>query len=181
MKISKWASIPVMILAANMAPAQDSSPGMERLAGKIAAGDNVRITYKSGETVQGKVEGIYGNRLRLKGRGVSLETDSIERLQKKRRDPWWNGFLIGAGSGAAGGLIATASTCHNDSECSAIAGIIFVPAGIGIGMAVGALIDSGITKYDTLYEDGTKSSTLRFQISPDISREQKGVNVSFAF
>lgn len=181
MKISKRATITVFFLAANVVLAQDSRIGFEGITDGVASGDSVRITYKGGKTVKGKIESIDGNLLRLKGKEVLLETDSIERLQKKRKDPWWNGFLIGAGSGAAGGLIATGTTCHNDSECSAIAGVIFVPAGIGIGMAVGSLIDRSITKYDTVFENSHNSAGLRLRISPEISHEQRGVNVSFAF
>ena len=78
------------------------------------------------------------------------QRESLPALQKvqnratgERRDPVWNGLLIGAGIGAAGGAVWGRQTCgSNDSECFAIAGPVGIISGAGIGAAVGAIADA---------------------------------------
>jgi hypothetical protein len=66
-----------------------------------------------------------------------------ERAPGGRRDSIWNGTLIGAGVGAAGGAVWGLTTCgSNDSECFAIAGPVGIIGGAGIGVAVGAIADA---------------------------------------
>jgi hypothetical protein len=63
--------------------------------------------------------------------------------QSQQRDSVWNGLLIGAGIGAAGGYIWARDICgSNDTECFFIAGPVGVLAGAGIGAAVGAVADA---------------------------------------
>ena len=60
-----------------------------------------------------------------------------------RRDSVWNGILIGAGVGAAGGAVWGLAICgSSDDECFAIAGPVGIISGAGIGAAVGAIADA---------------------------------------
>ena len=78
------------------------------------------------------------------------QRQSLPALQKvqnraagERRDSVWNGLLIGAGVGAAGGAVWGRQMCgSNDSECFAIAGPVGIIGGAGIGAAVGAIADA---------------------------------------
>ena len=66
-----------------------------------------------------------------------------------KRDRLWNGMLIGAGIGAAAGmLVAPRALCgSNDTECSVIVrAAIGLPAIAG-GIGIGALVD-GLTSRD---------------------------------
>ena len=66
-----------------------------------------------------------------------------ERPSGRPRDSVWNGLLIGAGVGAAGGALWGLKTCgSNDDECFAIAGPVGIISGAGIGAAVGAVADA---------------------------------------
>ena len=59
------------------------------------------------------------------------------------RDSVWDGTLIGAGFGAAGGAVWGWNTCgSNDNECFAIAGPVGIIGGAAIGAAVGAVADA---------------------------------------
>ena len=59
-----------------------------------------------------------------------------------RRDSVWDGLLIGAGIGAAGGYVWARHLCgSNDPECFAIAGLVGVLGGVGIGATIGAIVD----------------------------------------
>ena len=177
----KWMYYLILMLGTNFVLAEESVLSFDEMRNDVEAGDRVRITLKSGDVFQGKVKDISTDSLWIKGREDPLAINSIQLLQKRRHDPWWNGFLIGAGAGAAGGALIAASQCSNDSECAAIARVVYIPAGFGFGMAMGALIDSSISKYDTLFNNNQASDHRRFQISPFVSRDQKGVGISFVF
>ena len=62
---------------------------------------------------------------------------------KVPRDSIWNGLLIGAGAGAAGGYIWARHLCGtNDSECFTISATAGVLGGAAIGAAIGAILDA---------------------------------------
>ena len=179
MKVTGWLTILLFVLGGNMILAQESLLSFDELEKEISVGESVRIIDRSGNIIKGKVEDISSESLLLKGRKsnqldrgrFNLPVNSIRVLQKKRKDLWWNGFLIGGGAGIVAGLILGKTQCHDDPECFANAGVIFIPAGMAIGMATGALIDRAVTKYDTVYTGNKVSTEQRFQVSPVISRE----------
>ncbi len=176
-----WAIILCCFLGGNLALGQTSVRSSEELTGQISVGDQVRVTDDSGNTITGKVEQISSASLMLKGSSTALSAKSIQQIQKGLKDPWWNGFLIGGGIGTAIGLLVAKSQCQNDSECSAIASVIFIPAGAAMGMATGAIIDRSMIKYDTVFTSRSLSSQSRFQIAPIISQNQKGLSLSIVF
>jgi hypothetical protein len=59
-----------------------------------------------------------------------------------RSDSVWEGTLIGAAIGGAGGFVWARQICGaDDSECVAIAGPVGILGGAGIGALVGAIAD----------------------------------------
>ena len=81
---------------------------------------------------------------------VTLAWPTQAHAQSKRGDKLWNGMLIGAGVGAAVGmLVAPPAFCgNNDSECATIVRVaIGLPAMAG-GVGIGALVD-GLNKRET--------------------------------
>ena len=74
---------------------------------------------------------------------ATTATASTTARQNGRRDSVWNGTLIGAGIGVAGGYLWARSQCgSNDAECSAIANPIGIFCGAAIGAAIGAIADA---------------------------------------
>jgi hypothetical protein len=60
-----------------------------------------------------------------------------------KRDSVWNGVLLGAAAGGAGGYLWASGQCDsNDSECFAIATPIGVLGGAAIGAVVGGIVDA---------------------------------------
>jgi uncharacterized protein YcfJ len=170
------------ILWANSGLGQEPVHTLDDLKKVISVGNSVRVIDKSGNEINGKVENISSDSLILNGRRISLPANSIRELQKRRNDPWWNGFLIGGGIGAAAGLLVAQAQCGgNDSECAAIAKVAFIPAGMAIGMATGALIDRSIARYDTVYRSNSATTQPGFQVFPIISQKQKGLRLRIAF
>ena len=178
---SAWTIILMCFWAGGLVFGQVPSRSFDEVKKELSLGDTVRVTDDSGNIINGKVEELSSSSLKLKGKTTVLFADSIRQIQKKRRDSVWNGLLIGGGIGAASGLIIANSQCRNDSECSAIANVAFVPAGLVIGLVTGALIDRSMTRYDTVFSGNVGSRQARFHISPIISQKQKGLVLSIAF
>ena len=88
-------------------------------------------------------------------------------------DPLWNGILIGAAVGAAGGLVATRASCGpNDHECDVNAGIVLVPAGVAAGALLGALVD---------HLHRPSRGFGRIVVAPVIGRRHRALAVSVRF
>ena len=81
---------------------------------------------------------------------VTLAWPTQAHAQSKRGDKLWNGMLIGAGVGAAVGmLVAPPAFCgNNDSECAAIVRVAIGLPAIAGGVGIGALVD-GLNKRET--------------------------------
>jgi hypothetical protein len=62
----------------------------------------------------------------------------------QRRDSVWNGALIGAAIGGAGGYLWARNICGgtDDTECFVISAPVGILGGIGIGAAAGAIADA---------------------------------------
>lgn len=74
---------------------------------------------------------------------TSVSSESTYRAQNGNGDPLWNGMLIGAGIGAAVGMLAAPYFfCGgHDSECAAIVRVALGLPSIAGGLGVGALVD----------------------------------------
>lgn len=168
-------------LSGGSALGQTSANYSVELTNNISAGDQVRITDNQGHIITGKVEQVSPGSLMLKGRSTSISASAIQQIQKRRKDPWWNGLLVGGIAGTVSGLLIAKSQCTNDSECGAIAMVAFVPAGAAIGMAIGAAIDRSVSKYDTVFTGRVASNQSGFHVSPIISQSQRGLSLSIAF
>ena len=81
--------------------------------------------------------------LRAEGRNAAARTPSKAKRRGNRHDSVWNGALVGAGVGAAGGYLWASNLCgSDDAECFSVAGPVGILSGAGIGAAVGALLDA---------------------------------------
>lgn len=122
--------------------------------GGIGAGAGAGIDFligrKDGRTTALRLSPIIGPArrgvlasLKLPQAGSLPPLQPRQRAATARRDSVWNGSVIGAGIGAAGGAAWGLQTCgSNDSECFAIAGPVGIIGGAGIGAAIGALADA---------------------------------------
>jgi hypothetical protein len=75
---------------------------------------------------------------------LGVPGDAAAQTVVKKKDPLWNGILIGAAvGGAVGFAVAPRVFCDlPDSECEAIVKVVIGLPAIGIGIGVGALADS---------------------------------------
>lgn len=120
---------------------------------KFNAGDRMEVAYLRLGEAEMYVRDVTGAEIKLpKSSVLSVET------AEKVRDRLLNGALIGAGLGAAGGILSmvgfakatTASGPIFDEEGAGFfagAGIV----GAGIGALAGTLIDASVKKREVLY------------------------------
>jgi hypothetical protein len=118
--------------------------------------------------------------MHLRGRTQDVSGATITGIRKRRPDSNLNGTLIGLAAGVGAGFVATNITCSpHDSECSAIATVVFVPIFGAGGAGVGALIDQLIHKYDPIYRSQTASGP-RLHLAPLVSRDMKGARLTMS-
>jgi hypothetical protein len=151
---------------------------------KLATGDTVQVFDSNGNRTQGKVVDVSPDALTLESKGsrVVLSENTVGEVRRKEPDRLWNGILIGGGIGVAAGFLAASGVCgQNDSECSAIARPVFVLPGIGIGIAIGALIDRSLNKFGTVFTSPGAAGQPRVSLSPVFSRQHRAFRLSIGF
>jgi len=173
-----------LLLCGSTAWAQEPVRSLSDLPARIQAGERIEVTDREGKVVRGRFESVAASSLRItvaRGRTQDIAGTSIKQIGKERPDSDWNGILLGLGAGLGMGALATQSTCPNDPECAAIAGVIFIPTFAAGGAAIGALIDHSIKKYDPIYLQQATSDRPRLRLSPLVSKRTKGVLLSLSF
>jgi len=176
-------SLVVLVLFAEPLLAQQPVSSLSNLASQVEKGDHIEVTSSDGRIMKGRYESVVDSslRMRLSGRTQEISGATITGIKKRRPDSNLNGTLIGLAAGVGAAAVATNITCgSNDSECSAIAVVVFVPIFAGGGAGVGALIDQLTHKYDPIYVSQTTGG-LRLRLSPLVSHDKKGVRLTMSF
>jgi hypothetical protein len=106
-----------------LARAAEYTPRLDRIRAAVAADRRLPVLVNAGTPVAAPA--------------------TARRAPARRRDPLWNGILIGLGAGIGGGYLWARNTCgSNNRECDFRAYPVGVVAGAGIGAAAGAIIDA---------------------------------------
>jgi hypothetical protein len=188
-KISKFSLCALLLIPLVSLPAlaQNQSPAASleelRSRGGLREGETLQITDDKGATFKARFAEIRDRAIAITIDGTrrELAESTIREITHRRRDVWWNGMLIGLAAGVAGGAIVTRSACENDSECAFYTGLVALPVGAGIGAGVGAAIDFAIKKYDAVYARPGTAFYRGLAVSPIISKDTKGLAVTFSF
>jgi hypothetical protein len=125
------------------------------LGATIRPGDKIFVTDRNGTQVGGRFLRYSPHELALlvDGRNRVIPSDGIGRIEK--RDPLWNGMLIGAVPAALVGMAAAGASCSPDCGRDVTLGMLAFGA---IGAGVGALIDFGIHGYSIIDGEPLASS-----------------------
>jgi hypothetical protein len=149
----------------------------EELRSLVRPGDKVALTDSLGKITKGAIADISLSSLRMDVKGATVEwrENDVRRLDKGRRDPWWDWALIGGGIGAVSSYLL-AEGSDNDSYKG-----IWIPWGAGIGAATGAIIDLSKRKFDTVFQAPTRSTDNRIRFAPILRKDATGAALSFSF
>jgi hypothetical protein len=163
--------------------AQKPANSLADLPSQMQKGDQIEVAVSDGSIFKGRYESVTDSALqmRLAGRTQNFSAMTITGIRKRRPDSNLNGALLGLAAGVGAGVVATRVECGpNDSECSAIAALVFIPIFGAAGAGVGTLIDHLTYKYDPIYTSQTATAP-RLRLSPLVSRDTKGVRLTMSF
>jgi hypothetical protein len=104
--------------------------------------------------------------------------DKIERIDLRVEDSLKNGVLIGAGIGASVGLLACYSV---DEGCGARVGAEAILWYGGAGAGLGALFDALFHDRRPIYVAPGSATESKIQLGLIVTRERKGLFVSWSF
>jgi len=117
------------------------------LGATIKPGAKIFVTDRNGIQVGGRFLRFSPQELALlvDGKNRVIPSDRIGRIEK--RDPLWNGMLIGAVPAALVGMLGAGASCSPHCDRDVPLGMLAFGA---IGAGVGALIDFGIHGYSVI-------------------------------
>jgi hypothetical protein len=147
----------------------------------VRYGDEVVVTEQNGMTMKGNIVGVSAKSVRVQAAGTTIEWDErqIRNIQRRRKDLWWNGALIGmSAGGVTGTLLANAACGPNNGECTGNAVPAALFGGTVIGVTAGALIDFSIKKMETAYQAPTTAPRPpQVGLAPILTRDRRGLSV----
>jgi hypothetical protein len=111
--------------------------------------------------------------VRVDGKNYRLSEGEVQQIDLRLDDSVTNGALIGAAIG--GGWIALACVSGCEPEVAAVAGLITVGAGAGLG----ALFDSLNHGHQVIYARPESKTT--WSIAPILGRGKKGLALRVSF
>jgi hypothetical protein len=155
------------------------STSLAAAATRVPSGDTVQVIDTRGAAIRGTLTAITedGVRLRVGGSVIDLAAVDVQRVQWYQADSWLNGALIGAGIGAAPGIYWLVA---DPNECTGLCPEDY--AVIGLGAALGALIDGLIKRTVTVYDvSGSSRHRARVVLAPILTGTRKGVQAGLTF
>jgi hypothetical protein len=151
------------------------------LATTIHPGQRVTVTSNDGTRLNGDLQSVDASHLVVR-RGDRLRefAERDVRQVRRRGDRLWNGALIGAGAGAAGGALIGGSRpgCSGSdaSFCTGLGALIGIPLGAVVGLSVDAMMPHA----DVLYER-PRAASRQWLLVPLAARGGGGVLVTRSF
>jgi hypothetical protein len=179
-----FGALGLLALMPRVALAQPPVQSFAELQSILKPNDEVQITDSSGRTTRGRVVRVATGSLNLtvNGRQQELLEATIRDVKRRRPDVWWNGALIGAVAGTVAGAAVKRRNCGS-TDCGE-GGLVdpgFYVFGAAFGAGAGALIDSSVRRFDTLFARSSPSSVRMFSLTPFLSRGLKGFQLSVTF
>ena len=190
--ISRQVSSTLLILASSLVPAitraQSESSNNERVASlaglrvalqtsdvvleparrtdpTAALGKDVRVTLNDGTTRQGKLGAFSPSEVTLEGKPIPLaDVRQIEKVGHATRKAVWVGLLAGVPTFL---ILGPAADMGKDMA------LMIVAAGVGGGIAVGAVIDAARKPGNVIYV--AQGTSVSFTVRPILAADRQGV------
>jgi hypothetical protein len=163
--------------------AQQPVMTFDELRRLVTPGETIFVTDASGTTVKGSLVQVAGPSLEVRipredaPRRVS-ERD-VNNIVAERRDPWWNGMLVGFTSGAVPGvLLELASGSGNSYQKFDAHGPIGLAA---VGFLTGWLIDAVNKEKVTVFVHAPARQSQGVSFAPLVGKSAAGVQMSVKF
>ncbi len=171
---NRWAACVIFSVTLSTAGAASAQvppvASLDELAKVLKPQAQVDVTTTDGKRTRGIVSAVDQSHLRLTAAAgpLDIRRDQVKTVETRRRDSLWNGLLIGAGVGAALGLIPDyyddCEECHDSLYGS-----------IAVGAGVGLLIDAIRSSRQVVYKAPADKST---DIGVALGRESVGLRAT---
>jgi hypothetical protein len=161
------------LVTAGTVCAQETGEAALRLRDQLRTGDRVTLSLQD-MVIEGKLLAVEPDALRVQtAKGESRVPFAGVDQVSRRRISFLRGLIIGAGAGAAWGVLgAMLSGMTDDDRAAAVAGSTGFGAGIGIG------IDAMVNRKRTVYRRSVKSPV---SLSPALAPRLAGMRVSMTW
>ena len=190
-----------MLLLPALAGAQEPGIAFDQLHRWLKPGDTVWLTDAQGREIKGTIRNIQPSLLVLEADGTrTFQASDVRELVERggrstKACALW-GLAVGTGAGvlaalATQGPVSTTwcvGSVPADVACSPMrTGLgdeawFLVPAGAGVGLAVGALFASdAVGPKRVIYRAPGGQASARLTLAPDITPRAKGLRLSIAF
>jgi hypothetical protein len=182
----------IIVAAAFLLPAsaraQAPVASFDQLSTRLKPGDRVWVTDAKGHEVEGRIQSLSAEALKLDAGGSrTFAAHDVSLIRDQQRDSLKNGALIGLGAGGALALTWCLSAAADDSP-DVSAGVECTEGAIafaGLGTLFGLAIDASMPgKMRVAYKAPGPASApghARLSIAPIVTRRTTGLAVSFAF
>jgi hypothetical protein len=172
------ASVPtalmVALLSASSAAAQTAQPAIQET---VQTGLKVTITDDRGVMIEGRVEGVSDQAVRLAVNGGLKDIPVEQIIRIERPDGIENGALGGLGVGVALGTMSAITAISGGSRGAGFAIGSIVGNGV-ICAGIGLLIDAAVDGRETLYERGKR---VEMRVTPIVDRGVRAAAVSLSW
>jgi hypothetical protein len=130
-----------------------------------AVGKDVRVTLNDGTTQRGKLEALSASEVTFKGTAIPLaDVRKIEKVGHATRKAAVIGLLAG---------VPTLLILGPAADMGGGMALGIVAAGVGSGVAVGAVIDAARRPGNVIY--AAPGTSVSFTVRPILARDRKGV------
>ena len=167
----------ISLLLGTPVHAQEPATSFDELRRLATAGETILVTDTSGNTLKGSLVQV-GPSLEVRVPHEEAPRRFAERdvnnVVAERRDPLWNGMLIGFATGAVPGvLIELAQSSKFDAHG---------PVGLAaVGFLTGWLIDVVNKEKVTVFVHAPARQTLSIGVAPLLGKSAAGVQMSVKF
>jgi hypothetical protein len=190
-----------VVVGAGFAAAQEPVETFDQLNTRLKVGDTVWVTDAQGREVKGQIRDIQPSSLMLDADGTkTFQASDVRQLVERgvrstKACVFW-GLVGGSGAGvlaalATRGPLSTTwcvGTVPADVACSPTrTGLgdeawFLVPAGAGVGLAVGAFLASrALGPKNVIYSAPGGQPSARLTLAPIMTRHTKGVRLAISF
>jgi hypothetical protein len=158
--LAPLAGVRVALRTTDVAPQPSRFPDSNRAVGK-----DVRVTLNDGTTVRGKLEALSASEVTFKGTVIPLaDVRRVEKVGHATRNAAVIGLLAG---------VPTLLILGPAADMGGDMALTIVAAGVGGGIAVGAVLDAAHKPGHVLY--AAPGTSVSFTVRPMLARDRKGV------
>jgi len=173
--LAAFAVVLSIVVAASPATGQEITTTFEELRRVVRIDEPVMVTDSAGATHKGRIASLSASSLQLRqgsGPWTAFAERDVNNVSAVRRDPLWNGMIIGFAVGATPVALVGGAASAPASEVAAVA------AGYGtIGLLTGLLIDVVNKQSIPLYIHPPQSRSQRVLLAPIYSPARIGLQL----